>query len=551
MRENKVNPKGDNAMKILLLIIISLGLGPIHANEQIGRIIKINGKVDKIDEYKLKSRLTNGSHLYQGDRIETQKGGYAKILMKDDTIFHVGPRSIFILEKLEMRKKDDRDASYNLVRGKLRSLFTVKNKKRSLIIKTPNVAMGVRGTEIVSDVFTIDGKVQSDIGLLSGKLFIQNDVFGDPKKGFYIAPGEMVVSSKGRGSDLIKNRKRKIKMETLQKMRTPSKKGGALFLFDALKERRKNTKKQIDFKFDPKIDDPREIQVSQNDKEQDQSKKVSHSTKILDRVKGKKGLNIVLKAANDEANKVSGKIISRVTGDVANSVAEKRASVMAKKYANSEILKKVDGFAKEGAQKAYDELGNKRMGKGVDSHAISNLASEKTQMKTKRFINGKDFYNKTQRFAQEQAEKAASKAASSAAGEAAMAGAQKAAIIKAEKKAKELGIKLSKDERRAVKESVRDAILDSSKKAALKAAKQASRVAARKAALEAAREAAIRASREAAILAAQEAARLAAKRAAILAARKAASETTMEITREQSIQQQEPISGTLDKTLSR
>ena len=158
--------------KIFVLMFIAVTMITIaNASEPIGRVVKLRGDVLASNKTSGESAiLKDGDSIYEGDTLKSEKSAFAKILMKDDTIFQLGPNTEMIFEKFKFESKKKRTATYNLVKGQLRSLFTVKSKEKSLTIKTPNAAMGIRGTEILSDVYKFEGKVKTDIALLSGKL---------------------------------------------------------------------------------------------------------------------------------------------------------------------------------------------------------------------------------------------------------------------------------------------------------------------------------------------------------------------------------------------
>ncbi|WP_127716487.1 FecR domain-containing protein [Halobacteriovorax sp. HLS] len=183
---------------ILTLFLFALSLSSLSL-ESIGRVVKIHG--DVLNHYEgAELSLKKGDHLYVGAKLVSGKRSFIKIMMKDDTIFQLGPNSEFSLEKFEFKSKSEREAVYNLAKGKLRSLFTVKAPTRSLKIKTPTASMGVRGTEILSDVYKLEGKITTDIALLSGSLEVQAK--GVTKK-IMMQPGFVYKSSLGNSIDKI------------------------------------------------------------------------------------------------------------------------------------------------------------------------------------------------------------------------------------------------------------------------------------------------------------------------------------------------------------
>ncbi len=212
--------------------------------ESIGRVIKVHGVVNRVVAGE-RSPLSKGDHLAVGDKIISEKASVIKFMMKDDTIFQMGPHSEFVLKKFDFKTKSERTAIYNLVRGKLRSLFTVKSKTRSLKIITPTASMAIRGTEILSDVFKHQGIVTTNIALLSGKLEIQSR---GSKKRIMINPGFVYQSSLNK---IKSHSAHKISIERMNKrvfhMAKNSQKKDELFLHDMRKKVDKKLVEDIKF----------------------------------------------------------------------------------------------------------------------------------------------------------------------------------------------------------------------------------------------------------------------------------------------------------------
>lgn len=235
---------------ILLLLICAFNIQFAYSAEVIGRVVKSHGVAQKINKsMKVDQNLKEGDELYQGDIIKTGKSSLVKVLMKDDTLFQIGPQTEFGFEEFKFRTKKDRDATYNLARGKLRSLFTVKSKTKSLRIKTPSAAMGIRGTEILSDVYSHNGQLKTDIALVSGKLEIDARGTGNKIETFLIKPGFVLEMGKAlQGSKILaKPKMREIPKKIFTKLKKADKKGGEVFLFDARQNTGEKFKGKVEF----------------------------------------------------------------------------------------------------------------------------------------------------------------------------------------------------------------------------------------------------------------------------------------------------------------
>lgn len=172
----------------ILSVVFILAAG---GKNEIGAVALVDGDVWKITKQGKgkKEFLDNSSKIFEGDQIITSEGGYIKILMNDDTVFDLGEASKFTFEEFKMKTKKDRKAKYNFGYGQMRSIFTVKSKdEKSLQIKTPDVVMGIRGTE-----FLTQRTDKTQVVLLEGKLNVKSLGTG---KTIAMDPGNMFDSSK-------------------------------------------------------------------------------------------------------------------------------------------------------------------------------------------------------------------------------------------------------------------------------------------------------------------------------------------------------------------
>lgn len=103
----------------------------------------------------------------ENDKITTSEDTVVKITMNmvDNTKIIIGPNSEFICSKHSI-SKDGKATIYEFVRGRFRASFEAsQNDSRDINYGKKNVSMGIRGTEVLSNV---DDK-EIVVGLLSGK----------------------------------------------------------------------------------------------------------------------------------------------------------------------------------------------------------------------------------------------------------------------------------------------------------------------------------------------------------------------------------------------
>lgn len=182
-------------MKSLLTLSILLLCSAGFASE-IGKLVTVKGTVSVVS---LDGTVTEAKQLLplvQGDKITTGPSSYVKLLMQDDSVFQVGPNSEFALEDFKFKTKNERTAVYNLAKGQLRSWFVHKSPDKTLTIKTPTASMGIRGTEILTDVYKDkSGSFKTDIALVRGKLEVAAAALGGK---IMLSPGQLLDGLGGR-----------------------------------------------------------------------------------------------------------------------------------------------------------------------------------------------------------------------------------------------------------------------------------------------------------------------------------------------------------------
>ncbi|MBT3586508.1 MAG: FecR domain-containing protein [Halobacteriovoraceae bacterium] len=180
-------------IKTLLLLFIT-PLAFASTPKPIGQIVFLKGKAFLLNKNG-KNRITvkKGTPLFQGQRVKTEAASIARIKMIDETLFTLGPNSIFTVETFKMKTKWDRQAIYKLIHGKLRGAMPVKLKKGDIAVETRTVSMAVRGTEFLINA-NKNKKMEhtTQIALLSGKVDVLNKV---NKKLLSVFPGSQFVST--------------------------------------------------------------------------------------------------------------------------------------------------------------------------------------------------------------------------------------------------------------------------------------------------------------------------------------------------------------------
>jgi len=174
-----------------------------HAG-MIGIVKQVKGKAFIVITKDVIQPLTQGDPVHLDTKIKTGKRSFVRVRMNDKSIFSLGPESIFHFEKYKQQKKKGKVRSlsiYHLLQGKLRGLFKDKKVDYNAKVKTPNVAMGIRGTEFFIDVRKKGKELETDIALVSGKLVIDISHLNLGVKTIDLSPG-MIFDSSARHQKL-------------------------------------------------------------------------------------------------------------------------------------------------------------------------------------------------------------------------------------------------------------------------------------------------------------------------------------------------------------
>ena len=122
-----------------------------------------------------------GDPVYLNDEIITGPDTSLQILLKDQTVFSIGPNAILVFDEFiyDPSTSADNSLSASVKKGAFKFISGKISKKNPLAmkLKLPNATASVRGTTVAGRV-TEDG--QSDVILLSGAISVTNDADGVP-----------------------------------------------------------------------------------------------------------------------------------------------------------------------------------------------------------------------------------------------------------------------------------------------------------------------------------------------------------------------------------
>ena len=120
-----------------------------------------------------------GDPVYLNDEIITGPDTSLQILLKDQTVFSIGPNAVLVFDEFiyDPAASADNSLSASVKKGAFKFISGKISKKNPLAmkLKLPNATASVRGTTVAGRV-TADG--QSDVILLSGAISVTNDSDG-------------------------------------------------------------------------------------------------------------------------------------------------------------------------------------------------------------------------------------------------------------------------------------------------------------------------------------------------------------------------------------
>lgn len=155
----------------------------------IGQLKLVKGKVFKKTPEGLKE-VETGERFRKSDGIVTEDKSFAKVQIVDDTVISVGPNTEMRFDNLDYREKDDRSATFTLLKGQISGDVKNKNKQPGEIkFRTTYTTMGIRGTYILMNHQKIRNAEVTEYALLSGSA----EVVDHKNQKFDMQKGERIV----------------------------------------------------------------------------------------------------------------------------------------------------------------------------------------------------------------------------------------------------------------------------------------------------------------------------------------------------------------------
>ena len=175
------------------LLLITTGLLPIKGSSalEIGLIENAGWRVLGAPPGEVADRVSAGDAVFADERLETAADSFARVRFDDGSQFRMAQRSFAVLDRFVFDPNATTgEVVLNLTRGLFR-FISGRLRLGSYLIKTPTLAIGLRGTDLLIEVLE-DGA--TTITVLDGEVVLTLVAGGDfvvaAPDTVYVAPGD-------------------------------------------------------------------------------------------------------------------------------------------------------------------------------------------------------------------------------------------------------------------------------------------------------------------------------------------------------------------------
>lgn len=148
-----LRPKCIAIKALLFAALLAVG-GAAWAAQVAGMVTRLSGPLMAKKADGSVKVLALRSEVESGDTLVSEKNTYALIKMVDNSEITLHPNTTFKIEDFayDEGKPEADNASYNLVKGGLRSITGLmgKRNKEKFSLKTPTATIGIRGTTFIA-----------------------------------------------------------------------------------------------------------------------------------------------------------------------------------------------------------------------------------------------------------------------------------------------------------------------------------------------------------------------------------------------------------------
>src|SRR3984893_13100857 len=137
--------------------------GTAPAAKVVGHVVKMTGSAS-IVRNGVTIDLNNGDTVYQNDVVQTGSGSTLGLVLIDGTTFNMTANARLMLNDLTYDANSASNTSlFTLVQGAASFVAGQVAKTGDMKVGTPVATMGIRGTAVILDISTIDGKLSISV----------------------------------------------------------------------------------------------------------------------------------------------------------------------------------------------------------------------------------------------------------------------------------------------------------------------------------------------------------------------------------------------------
>lgn len=175
-----------------LAIVAALPVSAQPKVAEIGTVISVEGTVTiESASEPAPVEVRQGDVVRSGDRLQTGEDGRVRVVMKDQSILVLGPKTTLDFSAFDYDQvRGSRAAVFNLLAGTLRAIVSkLKAYGNRFEIRTPTASIGVRGTHFIVEVDPETG--ETTVLVIEGRVNVANS---DPAIGGQTLLGPMEQS---------------------------------------------------------------------------------------------------------------------------------------------------------------------------------------------------------------------------------------------------------------------------------------------------------------------------------------------------------------------
>src|SRR5712671_461031 len=137
--------------------------GTASAAKVVGHVVKTTGSAS-IVRNGVTIDVNNGDNIYQNDVVQTGSGSTLGLVLIDGTTFNLTANARLMLNDLVYEANSTSNSSlFTLVQGAANFVAGQVAKTGDMKVATPVAAIGIRGTAVILDISSADGKVSISV----------------------------------------------------------------------------------------------------------------------------------------------------------------------------------------------------------------------------------------------------------------------------------------------------------------------------------------------------------------------------------------------------